>query len=42
MYFTIMHHADDLDVRIIKELGGSNLYNNEILRYAHAHTFHTI
>ncbi len=25
MYFTIMHHADDLDVRIIKELGGSNL-----------------
>ncbi len=24
MYFTIMHHADDLDVKIIKELGGSN------------------
>ena len=24
MYLTIMHHADDLDVRIIKELGGSN------------------
>ena len=24
MYFTIMHHADELDVRIIKEMGGSN------------------